>query len=132
MLELSRDLRGAKHPQTLAHEDLADLQRQAEAQAALASGDLQRARKLMGEVLVRQEKTGAQPAAYLNNHKAELRDGIARAYTPDLIVHPEADWSYLDGGQEAGEGWMEPGFSASSWASGQGPFGFGDQREKTP
>lgn len=37
-----------------------------------------------------------------------------------------ATWSYLDGGVAPDEGWDQPGFDASAWASGPSPLGYGD------
>ncbi|MEM7385903.1 MAG: hypothetical protein AAF514_13255, partial [Verrucomicrobiota bacterium] len=40
-------------------------------------------------------------------------------------------WRYLDNGKQAPDGWETATFDDSNWASGQGPFGFGDNREWT-
>ncbi len=42
-----------------------------------------------------------------------------------------ASWSYFDGGDTVAPTWADPGFDASTWASGVGEFGYGDGDETT-
>jgi len=42
-----------------------------------------------------------------------------------------AQWQYLDTGTNAGTSWRNSGFNDNGWASGSGPFGYGDGDEST-
>lgn len=40
-------------------------------------------------------------------------------------------WRYLDTGADPGQGWQDPGFDDSTWASGAAPLGYGDTHTTT-
>lgn len=52
----------------------------------------------------------------------------ASATAQTVVVATDAVWRYSDTGIFPGAGWQLPGFDDSAWASGPGPFGYGDQQ----
>jgi hypothetical protein len=40
-------------------------------------------------------------------------------------------WTYADDGSSQLDGWQSPGFDDTSWQTGVGAFGYGDEREET-
>ncbi|MDZ4819796.1 MAG: PEP-CTERM sorting domain-containing protein [Planctomycetota bacterium] len=50
---------------------------------------------------------------------------------PTTLVAAASDWKYLDGGAARDANWNQPGASDGSWATGSGPFGFGQGNEQT-
>jgi hypothetical protein len=52
---------------------------------------------------------------------------IATAYN----FNQDGHWKYLDNGSDQGTGWQATAFIDSSWASGDGEFGYGDGDENT-
>ena len=49
----------------------------------------------------------------------------------ELIFSAGSEWSYLDDGSDQGFSWREQDFDDSSWAVGEGEFGYGDRGEDT-
>lgn len=47
------------------------------------------------------------------------------------LIETNATWKYLDNGSNQGTAWRELSFNDSSWASGNGQFGYGDGDEAT-
>lgn len=45
---------------------------------------------------------------------------------PRVLIDPGETWRYLDDGSDQGTAWRDPRFDDSSWASGEGWFGYGD------
>ncbi len=50
---------------------------------------------------------------------------------PESLVSLESTWAFLDGGAVPAPSWTSPEFDDSSWKSGQGELGFGDDDENT-
>ncbi|MDZ4821697.1 MAG: PEP-CTERM sorting domain-containing protein [Planctomycetota bacterium] len=50
---------------------------------------------------------------------------------PTTLVAAASDWKYLDGNAVRSVDWNQPGANDGSWASGSGPFGFGQGNEQT-
>jgi len=46
----------------------------------------------------------------------------------DSLIPRGATWSYLDTGEDPGEGWTSAGFDDGGWASGPAPLGYGDDQ----
>ena len=49
----------------------------------------------------------------------------------EVIFSAGSEWSYLDDGSDQGVLWREQDFDDSSWAVGEGEFGYGDRGEDT-
>ena len=49
----------------------------------------------------------------------------------EVIFSAGSEWSYLDDGSDQGVSWREQDFDDSSWAVGEGEFGYGDRGEDT-
>lgn len=73
-----------------------------------------------------------QPGREFHIYAFVQDNGGGRAYSSPMrlvCVTPlitNAVWKYLDNGANLGGSWSMPGYNDSAWASGRGPFGFGE------
>lgn len=70
------------------------------------------------------------------SNDANIRDESNAGFTmsdtaPVVVVDFGSTWRYHDQGVDLGEGWAEPGFDDSTWASGAAQLGYGDDDEAT-
>ena len=61
----------------------------------------------------------------------EGREAIGELGDSVTLVAKESEWRYRDANSAAPSKWSQPGFDDSSWASGVGQFGYGDDDEAT-
>lgn len=61
----------------------------------------------------------------------ELIATLEKPPSTELIAVEATGWMYKDSGTDLGTSWRESGYDDSSWSTGQGQFGYGENDEKT-
>jgi hypothetical protein len=77
---------------------------------------------------VRCEKAGGKPGAEWKTRAEAVLSGAAPA---EPLLKKDAVWRWQESSAAAGDAWLEAGFDDSTWKSGEGPFGFGDDGLKS-
>ena len=59
------------------------------------------------------------------------KTNAVRAATTRTWIRMASSWRYLDDGSDPGAAWVAPEFDDSRWKTGSGPFGYGEEDERT-